>query len=342
MYIPATKIDDLMMRVFERLLRSKNRVTPTRGGNVEEIGVLLKLSNPRARLSRTETKGKLFSCLGELIWYLSKSNSLRFIEYYLTRYKENSEDGRSLHGAYGPRLFKLHGRVDQVANVLELLRRNHMSRRAVIQLFDGEDLTDNGQKDVPCTCTLQFLIRKGKLYMVANMRSNDAFWGLPHDIFAFTMLQEIMARSLGVELGTYKHSVGSLHLYDKHITQARRYLDEGWQETVPMPPMPLGDPWSAIRKLIQVEARIRRGKKMSDKELDRKGYWADLARLLQIYWCGKNNETQVIARIKAKMSSPVYKPYIQRRQTAKPVSRPPEQLPLGLSGVGNQEEKLED
>ena len=342
MYIPATNIDDLLMRVFQRLLKSKNRVKPTRGGNVEEIGVLLKLRNPRARLSRTETKGKIFSCLGELVWYLSKSNSLRFIEYYLPYYKVNSVDGQSLHGAYGPRLFNLHGKVDQMANVLELLRRKQDTRRAVIQLFDGEDLKDKGNKDVPCTCTLQFLVRKRKLYMVANMRSNDAFWGLPHDIFAFTMLQEIMARSLGVELGTYKHSVGSLHLYDTHIAQAQRYLNEGWQETVPMPPMPLGDPWPEVATLVKVEARIRRGGKLTDKELESKGYWPDLARLLQIYRCGKNNETQDIARIKPKMSSLVYKPYIQRKQKGKAAAGPPEQLHLGLPGTGNQKRKIPD
>jgi len=340
MYIPAANIDDLLMRVFDRLLRTKNRVTPTRGGTAEEIGILLKLSNPRARLSRTETKGKIFSCLGELVWYLSKSNGLRFIEYYLPHYKENSVNGRSLYGAYGPRLFTLHGKIDQIANVLDLLRHKPTSRRAVIQLYDGEDLMDRKRKDVPCTCTLQFLIRNRKLYMVANMRSNDAFWGLPHDIFAFTMLQEIMARSLGVELGTYKHMVGSLHLYDKHITKAQRYLEEGWQETIPMSPMPLGDPWPAIKRLVKVEARIRGGGKMTEEEMENKGYWADLARLLQVYWHVKNADGQAIPGIKGKMSSPVYKPYIQRKQKAKPASGPPEQLPLGLSGSGNQKRKL--
>ena len=86
MYIPAATLDDLLMRVFEKLLRSRNSVKPTRGGTTELTGVLLKIKNPRARLSRTEMKGKLFSCLGELLWYFAKTDDLGFIKYYLARY----------------------------------------------------------------------------------------------------------------------------------------------------------------------------------------------------------------------------------------------------------------
>jgi thymidylate synthase len=62
---------------------------------------MLVLNNPRARLSRTESKGKLFSALGELFWYLSKENNLEFIEYYLPKYKVESEDGISVRSGYG-------------------------------------------------------------------------------------------------------------------------------------------------------------------------------------------------------------------------------------------------
>ena len=74
--------------------------------------------------------------------------------------------------------------------------------------------------------------------MFTNMRSNDAFIGLPHDIFAFTMIQEIVARALKLEPGTYSHAVGSLHLYKTNRDAARKYLKEGWQSTVVMPRCP--------------------------------------------------------------------------------------------------------
>ena len=134
---------------------------------------------------------------------LAKTNSLEFISYYLSRYQDESEDGRTVYGAYGPRLFKLRG-INQINNIRRLLKKRD-SRRAVIQLFDAKDIAKR-HKDVPCTCTMQFMVRRRRLHLLTNMRSNDAFIGLPHDIFAFTMLQEIMARSLGLELGTYSSS----------------------------------------------------------------------------------------------------------------------------------------
>src|SRR5258706_1711153 len=103
MYMTEATLDDLLRRVIEKLLKSKNRINPTRGSATELTGVLLRITNPRARLSRTEKKGTLFSCLGELFWYLAKSRSLRFISYYLPNYRECSDDGRTIYGGYGPR-----------------------------------------------------------------------------------------------------------------------------------------------------------------------------------------------------------------------------------------------
>src|SRR5690606_23406544 len=149
-------------------------------------------------------------CLGELAWYLAGSNSLEFIEYYIPAYEKSSDDKKTIHGAYGPRLVGK-GEKDQLKNVIKILKKKPSSRQAVIQLFDAADILED-HLDIPCTCTLQFLIRGGKLHMFTSMRSNDVFLGLPHDIFAFTIIQEIMARSLGCDLGDYKHFVCSLHL----------------------------------------------------------------------------------------------------------------------------------
>src|SRR5690606_4963573 len=122
--------------------------------------------------------------------YLSKSNNLDFIKYYIPPYHKASDDKVTIHGGYGPRLFNMNGHINQVDNIINLLKTNPSSRRAVIQLFDAEDLL-NYHSDIPCTNTLQFTIRDDKLIMMTSMRSNDAFLGLPHDIFCFTMLQEI-------------------------------------------------------------------------------------------------------------------------------------------------------
>ena len=234
-------LDDILKKVLEKLLKSSVKVKATRGENRELIGVNIQLNNPRARLSHTEGKGKVFSAIGELLWYLSGTDKLRFIEYYLPHYgNDNSDDGKTVRGAYGPRLFNARGEINQIDNVLNLLREKPQSRRAVIQLFDASDIQGKF-KEIPCTCTLQFLNRNNKLDLVVSMRSNDAYLGFSHDVFAFTMLQELFARTLGVELGKYHHFAGSLHLYDENEPRAKSYIGEGWQPTVDveMPPLSL-------------------------------------------------------------------------------------------------------
>jgi thymidylate synthase len=328
MRIAAATLDDLLRRVFSKLLKTDGRAKPTRGKTLELTGVLLTLSNPRARLSQTELRGKLFSCLGELLWYLAQSNELRFIKYYVSRYEQESEDGRTIHGAYGPRLFGTNGYHNQIGNVVARLKENEDTRRAVIQLFDAADLA-GGHKEIPCTCTLQFILRNHRLHMLTSMRSNDAFLGLPHDVFAFTMLQEILARTLGKEVGVYNHVVGSLHLYETDVKGARKYLAEGWQPTMSMPAMPLGDPWHSIDKLLAAERRIRHGHEVAVADLALDPYWADIVRLLQIFRYSRDGTRRRIAAVKRRMSTPIYNSYIEKRQVARaPTSTGPEQFDL--------------
>lgn len=331
MYISSTNIDDLLSRTFRRILKDGIEIEASRGLAKEKVGVLLQLTNPRSRLSRTEKKGTVYSALGELLWYLAASNRLDFIKYYIPLYESESEDKRTIYGAYGPRLFKLGGSINQVLNVIDLLKNKPHSRRAVIQLFDAKDIEKRSpklgeRKEIPCTCTLQFLLRKRQLHMITTMRSNDAFLGLPHDIFAFTMLQEIIAKTLGVKLGAYKHSVGSLHIYQKDIPGIRQYLEEGIQGNIYMPQMPDGDPWPAINILLKLENKIRKGEHADIDAAPIDHYWKDLARLLKIFSLSASSaDTQKISKIRKSMFSQVYTPYIIKRQKRRAV---PKQLQL--------------
>jgi thymidylate synthase len=316
MYMTKTTLDDLLRQVFEKALKHGVAVKTSRGDTIELGSVLLRLSNPRARLSHTEKKGKVFSGLGELLWYLARSNELKFIAYYLPQYEEDSEDGKTLYGAYGPRMFDLRGH-NQIQNIVELLTEKPESRRAVVQLFDAEDLAAR-RKEIPCTCSLQFMIRAGRLNMATVMRSNDAYLGLSHDVFAFTMIQEILARTLNVELGVYTHFVGSLHIYTRHRSAVQKYLQEGWQPTqnVAVPEMPSGDPWPSIQALLQAEAASRRGRDSKQFLEGLDPYWQDLGRLLQVYRCFKDGNNKEITRIRRKMSSPVFDQYITKKVRA--------------------------
>lgn len=307
-----------MNGVLSHLLKKKGSVKTHRNESTDVVGALLKIRNPTARLSRTEQRGKLFSAIGELLWYLSKSGQADFITYYIPKYANEAEEDGRIHGAYGPRLFALN-EINQIENIIALLKRNPPSRRAAVQLFEASDIAGPFRyHDVPCTCTIQFMIRKKRLNMVTFMRSNDAFLGLPHDVFTFTMLQEIVARSLDCKLGTYSHAVGNLHLYKRDRKAAEQYLNEGWQEPTEMPPMPPGDPWPSIKKILSVENDLRNGRAVNIAGLSLDRYWQDLAYLLEIYAQRDSgpSSSKTISRIRKKMSVQVYDPYIRRRQSS--------------------------
>jgi len=310
-YITANSVDDVLHRVFQRLLRSHLTIHPSKGEAKEIVGILIRLSNPRMRLSRTDSRGVLFSCLGEWLWYMSGTNELDFIRYYIRLYEKFSDDGKSVYGGYGPRLFGK-GTLNQVHRIYKLLKSKPDSRQAVIQIFDAADLKSE-HKDIPCTCTLQFMIREGNLHLITNMRSNDAYMGLPHDFFAFTMLQEVMARALNVNLGHYRHFVGSLHLYRTDEDRANLYLKEGWQRRVPMPPMPVGDPWPAIKTVLDLESRIRAGERIDVSKILLDPYWLDLVRILDVYSVDALSTNRTRRGLVARIASDVYSPYITKR-----------------------------
>lgn len=252
------------------------------------------------------------------MWYLSGHTKLQFIDYYVpNRFQEESDDKITVRSGYGERLLSFNG-INQLKNVIDLLKTKPTSRRAVIQLFDATDLEKN-YASIPCTCSLQFLARDNHLHMFVSMRSNDAYIGLPHDVFSFTMIQELVARSVGLHLGEYKHCAGSLHLYDEHFPAAKRYLAEGFQSTIAMPPMPDGDPWESFKLLQQHEEALRNGGNTNEHP-DWNEYWQQLAYLLEAYQASKKNDLPKLNTCFDRLANSVYKMFVQARTDRIPPS----------------------
>ncbi len=334
-------LDDMMRAVFKQLLtgRGNFQVESSKGKSTEAFGALLELKNPRARLSRSFSKAKAFSPLGELFWYLSGSDSVDFIKHYIPNYPKMIKDEVKANGAYGPRIFgeNAQAKLDRKSEwdrVIRTLREREGSRNALIQIYDNSDAKPkNGDK--PCTCTIQFAVRNGQLFMHTHMRSNDAFFGLPHDIFTFTMLQEMAARELGFGLGRYTHSVTSLHLYhDSAATEdrpantstsgAEAYYREGFHDFSPMAEMPSGSPWPSIEKVKIAEQKIRTGKIDHTAPTDLDPYWRDFIELFRIHKIFEemrkrgddlNTERSELRRVVKIMKdiSPTYRIYILGR-----------------------------
>ncbi|GAA2683033.1 MULTISPECIES: thymidylate synthase [Actinosynnema] len=258
----------------------------------EILGVSYRLADPRERVVRVPgRRTNLVFNFAEALWYLSGSDSLEFMSFYAPSITRYSADGRTLRGtAYGPRIFNFGGAgFNQWDSVVSTLRADPDSKRAVIQIFAPEELLIADNPDVACTIGLQFVVREGRLHAVAFMRANDAYRGTASDVFSFTLLQEVLAHQLGLELGTYTHVAGSYHLYESDSAFADRVLADrvAAVHTDPFPAMPPGDNWPAIREVARLEQRVRAGGvAMGRADVERVGlprYWEQVLALLCLH-----------------------------------------------------------
>lgn len=254
------------------------RPVAPRGMGCREIeGRVIRLANPRARLiTAVSRRWSLPYAVGEFCWHLSASDSLDQIGYYSKRWRELVDGDPHVRGScYGRKLFRgVGGRPNQWEAIRNLLRVDPDSRRAVLSILTPDDVADAaGSPDVPCCSTLQFLLRDGRLNLIATMRSNDLFIGFGYDIFFFTMLQELMACELGVDVGWYQHSAGSLHLYDRDLNAAERVPASASVNAV-MPPMARPE---ELAQVLQCEQLIREGPiPKPDMAFDVPPYWEPL------------------------------------------------------------------
>jgi thymidylate synthase len=313
MEFEGESLDQVLHQLYRAIDKDGRLHAGSRGNTLELLGVALRIRKPRARISRSENRGKPFSAIGELLWYLSGSNKLEFIQPYVSEYTKDAVGG-ILEGAYGPRLLAMRGKIDQFTSIERLLNEKPGSRRAVIQLFNAEDIA-TAHKEIPCTTTLQFHRRDERLHMSVTLRSNDAYWGLPHDVFCFTMLQEMMARRLGVELGEYYQYVGSMHVYEDFFEGMREYVEEGVQQTIEMPAMPIGDPFQIVDQLLKIEGRLRAGQALDASKEVTEIYWADVVRLLQVFWAREwaKDHPSRLTELREELVTSSYRSYVDGR-----------------------------
>jgi thymidylate synthase len=277
----AESLDELQSWVLSSLLTEGHQTKPRGLETLELFPVTFTLTEPRNRcVANPERRWNLPLAIGEFCWHVSGSNELQFIEYYAKRWREFAEDGSTVRGScYGHRIFKQpsDGR-SQWQQIVELLREDPQSRRAVLN-FQGrtEDLVTD--KDVPCANTMQFLVRDSRLHAIVSMRSNDAIWGLPYDVFLFTMFQELLASELGLALGNYTHTVGSLHLYERHFDLAQRIVGV---PVVPAEEMPAMEQYCQLQSFLDLEARLRTGANIDPHEKQSlHPYWRELLSVLE-------------------------------------------------------------
>lgn len=203
--------------------------------------------------------------VAEWLWIAFGRNDVATLARYNPELGKFSDDGLTFAGAYGPRL------APQWDWVYEKLKADPQTRQAICSIWTP---TPGPSKDVPCTLNFQFLLRDGQLNAIVNMRSSDAWLGLPYDFFTFSQLTNSLAGRLGVVPGWLQLNLGSSHLYEADREKALAVLaDYTSGETVRSPSLPgpphseveatltkawlppgtyLGSPWFYYEKALQV------------------------------------------------------------------------------------------
>lgn len=285
-------VDEVQLYILDKLFSEGDSIITRELKTLELCNINFCLTNPRNRNTYNSKRNwKKALAIGEFAWHVSGSKSVDFITYYARNWKDFSSDGKEINqSCYGHKIFNKESSIDsQWERIIKLLKEDEFSRRAVLNLYDSDEGIDGSVKDVSCVCNVQFLIRKEKLDVIVNMRSNDIIWGLPYDIYLFTMFQELLSLEIGVELGRYYHNVGSMHIYERHFSLGNEMLGEQLPQIYVEPPM---DDIRSLKAFLRCEEGIRT-ETISVEEilsLPISEYWKSLLKILWQYKIRKKSK----------------------------------------------------
>lgn len=115
--------------------------------------------------------------------------------------------------------------IDQLANVIEQIKRNPDSRRLIVSAWNVADIDEMAKAGLPpCHSFFQFYVVNGKLSCQLYQRSCDTFLGIPLNIASYSLLTMIIAQICGLKPGEFVWTGGDVHLYSNHLEQAKLQL----------------------------------------------------------------------------------------------------------------------
>ena len=221
--VTTDNFNEVYFDIHEFMYKYANLVTSRNGNTKELLNFKTQIHNPISRcVGGFNRNMNVFFLLAESLWIWAGKKDVSFLDMFNSKLKQYSDDGVSYHAPYGFRLRKygLHSYkeqeyepIDQIAKCLSMLSVNPDDRRVVAQIWNAEFDLGTDSKDLPCNDMIMWKIRNGKLYTTIQNRSNDLNLGLTTNVFQFSIVSEIMARILGVEVGYQVHNSQSLHIY---------------------------------------------------------------------------------------------------------------------------------
>ena len=197
-------------------LRNEGVESDSRNGPVLKFSapVTTVYSKPQERvLFYPERDANPFFHLFESLWMLSGRDDTDYVCRFVKRMSSFSDNGSTLHGAYGNRWINWFG-FDQLDVVVKNLRENPYSRRELVSMWSAPDDLGKDGNDLPCNLQALFQVGESGLDMMVTNRSNDLVWGAyGANAVHFSMLHEYVASSIGLDVGKYYQVSFNLHAY---------------------------------------------------------------------------------------------------------------------------------
>jgi thymidylate synthase len=185
----------------------------------------------------TTKKLHVRSIIYELLWFLRGETNTKYLtDNGVTIWNEWADAAGDLGPVYGKQWRSWStadgGAVDQMREVVEMIRRNPDSRRLIVSAWNVADLPKMALP--PCHLLFQFYVAQGRLSCQLYQRSADVFLGVPFNIASYALLTMMVAQATELEPGDFVHTLGDAHLYENHLEQARLQLS---RQPRPLPTM---------------------------------------------------------------------------------------------------------
>ncbi len=188
----------------------------------------------------TTKKIHLKSIIHELLWFLKGDTNIKYLnDNGVTIWDEWADENGDLGPIYGKQWTAWEGKdglkINQIAEAVEMLKKNPTSRRIIVSGWNVADLREliGGKKTAPppCHTLFQFYVSAdGRLSCQLYQRSADLFLGVPFNIASYSILTMMVAQVCNLKLGDFVHTFGDLHIYNNHRDQVQLQLSRSPKE----------------------------------------------------------------------------------------------------------------
>lgn len=231
-----TPYEDLLRHVLEHGTPKADRTgTGTRSVFGHQMRFDLRAGFPLVTTKRVHLR----SVVGELLWFLRGESNVAWLrENGVTIWDEWADADGELGPVYGVQWRSWPtpdgGHVDQIAQVVEGIRRDPDSRRHIVSAWNVAEIPKMAL--APCHAFFQFHVADGRLSCQLYQRSADLFLGVPFNVASYALLTHMVAQQTDLEVGDFVWTGGDCHIYDNHVDQVTEQLS---REPYPLPRLEL-------------------------------------------------------------------------------------------------------